>query len=124
MAELVDIVVYRGILLNIEIALGHVGLRLVVVVVRDEILHGILREEFPHLAVELGRKGLIVSKDERGLIERSNNIRHGKSLARPSGSKQSLKLVALAESLHKSFYRLGLVPGRRERRREFKSVHI
>jgi hypothetical protein len=52
-AHAVDLVVDRGVLLDVGVAAGDVGLGLVVVVVADEVLDRVLGEEVP----ELGRAG-------------------------------------------------------------------
>jgi hypothetical protein len=44
-AEPVDVVVPRGVLLDVEVGLRDVRLGLVVVVVRDEVLDGVVGEE-------------------------------------------------------------------------------
>ena len=44
-AHLLDVLVDRGVLLDVGVARGHVGLGLVVVVVRDEVLDRVVREE-------------------------------------------------------------------------------
>ena len=42
--------------------LRHVGLGLVVVVIGDEILHGVVGEEIPELRGKLGGEGLVVGR--------------------------------------------------------------
>ncbi|MEL7302669.1 MAG: hypothetical protein AAGJ53_03135, partial [Pseudomonadota bacterium] len=49
----VDLLVNRGFLLDVRVGARDVSLRLVVVVIRDEVLDGVLREEAFELAVEL-----------------------------------------------------------------------
>ena len=44
-AQLVDLLVDRGVLLDVGVRAGDVGLGLVVVVITDEILDGVFREE-------------------------------------------------------------------------------
>ena len=51
------------ILLNKEIALRHIGFRLVVIVVTDEVFNCIFREEVPHFGVQLSRQSFIRSHD-------------------------------------------------------------
>src|SRR2546422_3824913 len=57
-----------------------VGLGLVVVVVRDEVADGVVREILPELAVQLGGQGLVVGQDERRAPDRKStrlNSSHG-----------------------------------------------
>jgi len=49
---------------------------LVVVVVRHEILDGVVREELAHFAVELGRERLVVREDQRRPLQRVGDVRH------------------------------------------------
>src|SRR5690606_314204 len=91
----VDLLVYRRIFLNVQILRGHIRLRLVVIVVGDEILDCVLRKELLKLPVELSSKGLVMRQDQGWQLEALDNLRHGKSLARPGHSLDRLKLLAL-----------------------------
>ena len=59
----VDLLVARAVLLDVGVAPGDVRLGLVVVVVRDEVLNGVLGEELLELAVELRGQCLVVRED-------------------------------------------------------------
>ena len=59
----------RRVLLDVRVRRRHVGLGLVVVVVRDEVLDGVVREELLELAVELRRQRLVVRDDQRRHVE-------------------------------------------------------
>ena len=59
MAQLIDLVVDLGILFDVGIARGDIGLGLVVVVIGNKVLDGVLGKEFLELGVELSRQGLI-----------------------------------------------------------------
>ncbi len=61
----VDLLVDRGVLLDVDVALRNVRLGLVVVVVADEIVDRVVREELLELAVELGGQRLVVRQHER-----------------------------------------------------------
>ena len=60
-AQPVNFLVDGGVLLDIGIRMGDIGLRLVVIVVGDEIFHRVIREEGLQLAGQLGRQGFVVS---------------------------------------------------------------
>ena len=62
-AQALDLLVDRRVLLDEGVARRDVRLRLVVVVVADEVLDGVLREEALELRVELRRQGLVVRDD-------------------------------------------------------------
>ena len=59
MAQPVDFLVPGRIFLYIGVRLGHIGLRLVIIVITDEIIHRVVREEIFELAGRLGRQGFI-----------------------------------------------------------------
>ena len=63
-AEPVDLVVARRVLLDVGVAPGQVRLGLVVVEVADEVLDRVVREELAELGVELGGERLVVGEDE------------------------------------------------------------
>jgi hypothetical protein len=58
-AQAVDLVVDRGVLLDVDVALGDVRFGLVVVVVADEVVDGVVGEELLELGVELGGQVLL-----------------------------------------------------------------
>ena len=74
--QLVDLVVDVGFLLDVRIGRRNVRLRLVVVVVGDEVLHRVLREEVPELLRQLGRKRLVGRDDDRGLLHSLDGLGH------------------------------------------------
>jgi hypothetical protein len=79
--ELLDLLVDVRLLGDVGVRLRHVRLGLVVVVVGDEVLHGVLGEEGPHLLVELGRERLVVADDERRPVQLLDGLRHDVRLA-------------------------------------------
>src|ERR1019366_10351321 len=100
-AELVELLVDRGFLLDEEVAGGDVGLGLVVVVVGDEVLDGVVGEEMLELVVELGGEGLVVREDERGTLHGFDDLRHGEGLAGTGDAEQDLILLAGGEPGYK-----------------------
>ena len=95
--------------LDVDIALRDVRLRLVVVVVTHEVANGVVWKEFFHLFIELRRKRLVVTDEERGLTGARNDIRHREGLAGTGGAQQRLELFAARESRHQLFDRLRLI---------------
>ena len=90
MAHPVDGFVDGGVLFDVEVGLGHVGLGLVVVVVGDEILHRVVREELLELAVELGRQGLVGGQDQGGEVDPGDDVGHGEGLAGAGDPQEDL----------------------------------
>jgi hypothetical protein len=70
--------------------MGDVRLGLVVIVVTDEVLHGVFRKELLELAAELGCQGLVVGNDQGGALHLGNDIGNGEGLARAGNAQQSL----------------------------------
>ncbi len=116
--HLLDVAVDRRILFDVRVARGHVGLGLVVVVVRDEVFDGVVRKELAHLAVELRRQRLVVREDQRRPLEGVDDMGHGKSLSRPRDSEQRLLREPGRESVNELRDRLRLIAGGSEIRDE------
>ena len=111
-AEPVDVVVPRGVLLDVEVRLRDVRLGLVVVVVGDEVLDGVRREELAELVAELGGERLVVRDDERRALELLHDPGHRRRLARAGRAEQRLAAVAFAQRRGELPDRARLVAGR------------
>ncbi len=112
MAHAVDLLVHRGILLDIGVGARDIGFRLVVVVVGDEILDRVLRKEVLELAVELGRQRLVGREDQRGALHRLDHLRHGEGLARAGDAEQHLVALVGVRRFDQFLDRGRLVAGR------------
>ena len=93
-AQAVDLRVDRGVLLDVEVARGDVGLGLVVVVVGDEVLDRVVGEVGPELVAELRRERLVVRDDERGPLDRLDRAGHRHRLAGAGRAQQRREAVA------------------------------
>ena len=113
--EPVDLLVDRGFLLDVGVTRRDVGLRLVVVVIADEVLDGVVRKEPPELLVELRRQRLVVRDDQRGPVDRLDDPGDGIRLPRTRDPEQHLVRVAPRESLGEVVDGLPLVAARLER---------
>ena len=111
-AHLFDVLVNRRVLLDKQIALRHIGLGLVVVVITDEILHRVIGEKLPELAVQLGRQGFVGRKNNGGTAQAGYHIGHGEGLARAGYAQQGLKHLAIAHALDQLGNRRRLVARR------------
>ena len=94
----VDLVVGGGLLLDVRVGGRHVGFRLVVVVVADEVLDGVLREEAAELLIELRGERLVVHHHQRRSVHARHDLGHGERLARPGDAEQHLPGVAAVEA--------------------------
>ena len=60
MPQALNLVVDRRVLFDIGVGMGDVGLRLVIIVIRNEVFDGVFREEFPEFAAKLSGKYLVM----------------------------------------------------------------
>ncbi|SRN43661.1 Uncharacterised protein [Shigella flexneri] len=79
--------VNRGIFLNEGVGTRYIGFRLIVVVVGDEILHRVFREELFHFAIQLGRQRFVGRKYHGWALKVSNDIGNGEGFPGASHAK-------------------------------------
>ena len=108
----IDLVVDRRFLLDVRVARRDVGFGLVVVVVADEILDGVLREEAPELLDRAAPPASCCAPSPASAGSRvGDDAGHGEGLARAGDAEQHLVLVAAIQPLDAAPARRG--PGRR-----------
>jgi hypothetical protein len=112
MAHPVDLLVDRGFLLDEGVRARHIGLGLVVVVIRDEILDRVVGEEALELAIELRRQRLVRRQDQRRALRLLDHLRHGEGLARAGDAEQHLVALLPRDALDQLGDRGRLVAGR------------
>src|SRR5205823_1177424 len=95
----------------------------VVVVVGDEVLDPVLREQLPELAGELRREALVGRQNERGPVDRRDDARGSEALARAGDAEQRLESVAASDTVGEGGDGLGLVAGGRQMRDDFERGH-
>ena len=83
----------------IGVGARHVGLRLVVVVVGDEILDRVVGEEVLELAIELGGQRLVGRQDQGRALRLLDHLGHGEGLAGAGDAEQHLGAVAVVDAL-------------------------
>ena len=79
--QALDLLVDGRILFNVGVRMGDIRLRLVVVVVGNEVFHGVFREKLAELRAKLRRKRLIVRQHERRPVHLRDDVCHGECLA-------------------------------------------
>ena len=121
-AHAVDLLVDGGFLLDIGVGARHVGFRLVVVVVADEILDRVVREEALELAIELGGERLVGRENQRRALRPLDHLRHGVGFARAGDAEEHLGALAFLHALHQDLDRLRLVALRLEGRDEVEQL--
>ena len=114
MAHAVDLLVDRGFLLDIGVGARDVRLRLVVVIIGDEIFHRVVGKEGPELAIELRRQRLVGREDQSGALRLLDHLRHGEGLARAGDAEQDLGAVVAPHAFDQLGDRLRLVALRLE----------
>ena len=109
--QAVDLVVDRRVLLDVRVAGGDVCLGLVVVVVADEVLDPILREELAHLLRQLRGQRLVGRKDQRRPLHLLDGPRDRGALSGPGDAEQRLEPVTTLDALGQFGDGLRLVAG-------------
>jgi hypothetical protein len=110
--HLLDVLVDRAVLLDEGVRRGNVGLWLVVVVVADEVLHRVVREERLELAVQLRGQGLVRRHHQGRLLDALNHVGDGVGLAGAGHTQQGLFGHPRLEIGHQLLDRQRLVAGR------------
>ncbi len=109
MAHAVDLLVDGGFLLDIGVRARHVGLGLVVVVVGDEVFHGVVGEEALELAVELRRQRLVGREDQGRALGGGDDLGHREGLAGAGDAEQHLVAVLVLDAFDELLDGGGLV---------------
>ncbi len=105
------LLVDRGVLLDVGVGLGDVGLGLVVVVVGDEVLHRVVGEQLAQLVGELGGQGLVGLHHEHRPLDLLGHPRNGRGLAGAGRAEQHDVLLTALDALGDVGDRGRLVPG-------------
>ena len=108
----VDLLVGGGVLFDVCIRMGDIRLRLVIVVVGDEILHGVVGEKLPELLAQLRRQRLVVRQHQRGAVHPLDDLGHGVRLAAAGDALEHLRPQAVLDALCQLVDGLGLVARR------------
>ena len=108
-AQLVDLVVDAGVLLDVGVGRRDVGLGLVVVVVGDEVADRVVGKEALELVVELRGERLVGRDHQRWLVHVGDHVGHREGLARAGHAEQHLLTYAVAHVLRQCFDRGRLV---------------
>ena len=115
-AESLDLVVDRRVLLDVGVGLRDVRLWLVVVVVRHEVLDGVARQQLAELVRKLRGQRLVGSHDEGRSLEFLDEPGGGRRLAGAGSPQQHYVLLPRPQPLGKLCDRSGLIPARLELR--------
>ena len=122
MPQLVDLVVDRGVLFDIGIALRDIRLRLVIIIVTNKIFYRILRKEFLEFGAKLRGKGFVVCQHQRRAIDPRDDVRHGEGLSGARHPQQRLLTAAGINAVHQRADRGRLVARRLIIRNQLKLI--
>ena len=90
MTQLVDLVIDGGVLFDVSVRLRNICLRLIVIIIADEVPDIIIRKERLELTRELRSKRLVVRDDERRPLHALDDLCHRIGLARARRAEQHL----------------------------------
>ena len=94
-AQPVNFLIDRGILFNKCVRVRYVGLRLVIIIIGNKILHRVVGKKLLKLRAQLGRKGLVVGQHQGGALHLLDDLGHGKRLPRAGYPQKRLLLQAM-----------------------------
>ena len=107
----VDLLVDGGVFFNVGVRVGDIRLRLVIVVIGDEVFHRIVRKKRAELRTELRSQRLVVCQHERRTVAVCDDIRHRKRLARAGHAEEHLLRQTVFDAPRQFFDGLRLVAG-------------
>ena len=113
MAQPLDFVVDGRVLFNIGVRMGDVGLRLIVIIVGNEVFHRVFGEKLAEFRTELGGKRLVVRQNQRRTVQLFNDRGHGEGLAGACDAEKHLFRHPGLNSLRQGADGLRLVAGGR-----------
>ena len=122
-AQALDLIIDGGVLLDECVRVRDVCLRLVVVIVRHEIFHGVVRKKLLELAAQLCREDLVVCEHERRPLDALDDLGHRVRLSGAGHAEQHLLVNAVFQALHERIDRLRLVARRLIGRNDLKIRH-
>ena len=97
-AEFVQFLIDAAVLFDVGVAARDVSFRLVVIVVGDEVLHGVVGEELPELGGQLGGQGFVVGDDDGGALHFLDDVGHSEGFAAAGDAEEGLAVEALADA--------------------------
>ena len=118
--QLIDLVIDGGVLLDVRVRRSDVGLRLIEIVVADEIAYIIMREERLELTRKLRGQRLVVRDDERRLLHLLDDLGDRVRLARARRAQEDLRLLAVLDAGRELLDGLRLVAHRLKWRHDLK----
>ena len=107
-----DLVIDGAVLLDIGIRMCDIRFRLIVIVVADEILHGVVRKKLLELGAQLCCQRLVMRQHQRRPLQLFDHLRHGVGLSASGDPEQGLLLQPQGKPLGNGGDSLRLISGR------------
>ena len=126
MAQAIDLIIDGTVLFNVGVGGRDVRLGLIIVVVRNKILHRIVRKKLAEFRAELGRQSFVVGQHQRGAVYPGNHVGHGKGFAAAGYTQQGLGPISGLNAFYEGINGLRLIAGRliRCHQLEFAFLHF
>jgi hypothetical protein len=122
-AQAVEVVVAGGVFFDVDVALRDVGLGLIIVVVTDEIFHGVVGKQFLELFIKLGREGFVMADDQRRPLQSLDDVGHCERLSAARDAQQDVVILVAGKVLHQPVDGSRLIAGGFHRTDDFKLGH-
>ena len=110
-AQALDLVIDGGVLFNIRVRVGDVCLRLIVIIVGNEVFHRVFREKLPEFRTKLGGERFVVRQHQRRTVQLLDHGSHGEGLAGAGDAQQNLRRHPLLDPARQGADGLRLVAG-------------
>ena len=111
-AQLVQLIVDRRFLVDVNVRGGNVGFRLVKIVVADEIFDGVFREKSLEFVIKLRGERLVMRQNQRGAVRRLDQLGHRERFAGTGHAQEHLVLFARFHAAIELFDGRGLISAR------------
>ena len=111
-AQLVELIVDGGFFFDVSVARRNVSFGLVVIVIADEIFHGVVGEKRAKFVIKLRGQSFVVRQDDSGAIDLLDHLGHGERFARTSDAEEDLVAVSVINAANQIGNRFGLVAAR------------
>ncbi len=109
MTQTVNLIVHHRLFLDVGIGYRQIGLGLVEIVIRDEVMHRVLWKKRTVLLRELRGESLIVRNHKRGFVKCGYHVCYAKCLTRARGSEKRLLSLASRKAIEECGNGLRLV---------------
>ena len=123
MSHFFDFFINLRIFFNIGVRTGYIGFRLIIIVIGYKVFHGIIREKFFELTIQLCCQRFIVGNYQCRTIGLSNDVCHSECFTGACYPQHNLFGISAVQPIYQLGYGLRLISGRFIFRYKFKIRH-